>query len=358
MGDKIISIPHSKPSLGLLEEKAVLAVLRSGNMAHGPKVAELERAMARHAGRRYAVAVNSGVSALHLALLALGVRRGDEVILPSYTCDALLNAILYLDAKPVVTDVGYPDCNITPQAVLSAITRKTKAVIVPHAFGFPAAIDEIVRMGVPVIEDCAVSAGAKLKNRTVGGFGKIAVYSFYATKMLSAGEGGMVVTDDAKLAACVRELSDYTGHDKFSVRYNYKMTDITAAIALVQLSRLAGFIKARKILWENYRRRLSCIDGVSLPEVGARSTPSYYRFIARLIGGNVPQIQRAMAKKGVRCGRAVFVPLHRLLRLQKNRYPVSERLYRENLSLPLYPALTVRQADYLVKTFIQVMGAQ
>jgi len=354
MGNKIII--HSKPTLGKDEETAVVKVIRSGQITQGKKVAQFERVMASYIGKKYAIAVNSGLSALHLSLIALGIKKDDEVILPSYTCDALLNAVLYLDAKPEIVDVNYSDGNISPIEIKRKITSKTKAIIVPHCLGFPAEIDSIIKLGIPVIEDCAVSIGAKYKSKMVGSFGKISVFSFYATKMLTTGEGGMILTNDKKIADIVRELRDYTKHAKFRIRYNYKMTDIEAAMGIVQLRKLNFFIKKRFLLAKKYTDLLKECHGIVLPIYNKKEIkPVFYRYIVKLLNHNPNKIRRIMRKKGIVCGLGVLKPLHQLLRLSPKHYPVSEKLTREVISLPIYPSLTEKDIKYIVRRFINAL---
>jgi len=344
MGNKVKMIPHSKPTLGKEEEGAVIEAIRSGQIAQGEKVAQFERMTAEYVGKGYGVAVSSGLAALHLSLVALGVRRGDEVVLPSYTCEALLNAVLYLSARPKIVDVEYETGNMSPDEVKKKITAKTKAIIVPHSFGFPAKIDQIVDLGIPVIEDCAVSIGAKYKGRSVGSFGKISVCSFYATKMLTTGEGGMILTDDENIASLVRELRDYTGHSEFRVRYNYKMTDMAAAMGIVQLKKLDGFIEKRILLAERYTSLLGEYPNLILPGYDrSEMSPVYYRYIVKVPGRDVEKVRSIMRGKGIFCGKAVLQPLHRLVGLPYQRYANSEKLAQEAISLPIsfYPGLAI-----------------
>lgn len=356
MDNKMKVIPHSKPTLGKEEEEAVIEVIRSGQIAQGKRVAQFESMMADYVGRRYAIAVNSGLAALHLSLIALDIKESDEVILPSYTCDALLNAVLYCRAQPKVVDVEYETGNISPDEVEKNITARTKAIIVPHSFGFPARIDQIVGLGIPVIEDCAVSIGAKYKNKKVGSFGVISVCSFYATKMLTTGEGGMILTDDEGITALVRELRDYTGHSEFKVRYNYKMTDIAAAMGIVQLKKLDSFIKKRILLAERYTTLLRKYPDLILPDYDRNEmSPVFYRYIVKVPGRDVERVRSIMKEKGIFCGRAVLQPLHRLLGLSCERYPNSEKLAQDVISLPIYPSLSEEDVEYIAGEFINTL---
>lgn len=356
MDNKRKIIPHSKPTLGKEEEEAVIEVIRSGQIAQGEKVYQFERMIGGYIGRKYAIAVSSGLAALHLSLIALNIKEGDEVILPSYTCDALLNAVLYLNAQPKIVDVEYETGNISPDEVKKNITARTKAIIVPHSFGFPARIDQIVSFGIPVIEDCAVSIGAKYKNKNVGSFGLISVCSFYATKMLTTGEGGMILTDDEGIAAVVRELRDYTGHLEFRVRYNYKMTDIAAAMGIIQLKKLDSFIVKRILLADRYTSLLRKYPDLILPDYDRNGMcPVFYRYIVKIPGRDVEMVRNIMKEKGIFCGRAVLQPLHRLLGLPCEGYPNSEKLAQDVISLPIYPSLSEEDVDYIASEFINTL---
>jgi len=357
MLNRLKSIPHSKPTLGKEEELEVVKTIRSAQIAQGERVAVFERMMAGYIGTKYAVAVSSGIAALHLSLIALGVKEDDEVILPSYTCDALLNAVLYCHACPKIVDVEYDTGNISPGEIKKNITSKTKAIIVPHSMGFPAKIDQIVGLGIPVIEDCAVSIGSEYKNRKVGTYGAIAVCSFYTTKMLTTGEGGMIFTDNENTLSLTRELRDYTGHLEFRVRYNYKMTDIAAAMGIVQLGKLNDFIKKRHILADLYTTLLKKQSSLILPNYDAETiNPVFYRYIVKLPNYDIELVRYKMKEKGIVCGKGVLQPLHKLLGLPEEKFPVSKRLAHDVISLPLYPSLNEEDIQYIVNEFIDILG--
>jgi len=355
MGDKVIY--HSKPTIGIEEEEAVLEVIRSGQLSQGPKVLEFENLVASYIGKKYAIAVSSGLAALHLSLIGLGINEGDEVILPSYTCDALLQAVLYVRAKPVIVDVNYEDGNISFEDTLRVISERTKAIIVPHTFGFPADLNSFLDLNIPIIEDCAVAIGGSYKGRKLGSFGKVSVFSFYATKMIATGEGGMVLTDDEKIANEVSELRDYTKHTTFKIRYNYKMTDMEAALGICQTKKLDQFIEKRKVLFDRYIELLKDRDDIVLPYYNYEegTIPSFYRFIIKLPRHNINYVIEAMRNRGIMCGRGVLQPLHKLLGLNSFIYPNSERLSKEAISLPLYPSLDIGEIDYVAECLLETL---
>ncbi len=348
---------HSKPTLGSEEERAVLEVIRSGQIAQGPKVAEFEKLLAEYIGRKFAVAVSSGLSALHLSLISLGVGEGDEVILPSYTCDALLQAVLYTGAKPIIVDVNYNDGNISFDNCLKTLSSRVKAIIMPHNFGFPAEIDRFLELNIPVIEDCAVSIGGIYKGRKLGSFGKISVFSFYATKMITTGEGGMILTDEKEIADEVRELRDYTKHSVFKIRYNYKMTDIEAALGICQMRRLEQFIDQREVLFRKYIELLEGNENIILPSYKfiQDMRPSFYRFIVKLPKYDLKEILNKMEERGIFCGRGVLQPLHKLLEFNSDEYLNAERLAKEVISLPIYPLLDVEDVEVIVENLLDVL---
>jgi perosamine synthetase len=239
-------IPHSKVVLEEEDLAGVIKVLRSGQLAQARVVSSLEEKSASLVGVNHGVAVSSGSAALHLSLLSLGVGKGSEVILPSYVCTALLNATHYVGATPVLSDIDLNTYNITSGNIEKAITDRTKAIIVPHMFGLPADIDAILSLGIPVIEDCAHTVGATVNGRKAGSFGLVSILSFYSTKMLGAGEGGMVLSNDRRLIETIRDLRAYDEKETYVVRYNYKLTDIQAALIASQLTDFRHSLKREK----------------------------------------------------------------------------------------------------------------
>jgi dTDP-4-amino-4,6-dideoxygalactose transaminase len=337
-------IPHSRPLLGREEQRAVRRVIAGGHVAQGTEVEAFEGEMAHLLERRYAAAVNSGTAALHLALSALGVGPGDYVALPSYVCSALLHAVSYVDAEPLLIDIDPSTFNIDPQDLRRRINSRTRAVIVPHMFGLPADIDEIRAAGLPIIEDCAVSLGARYRDKPVGSLGTLTVISFYATKMLATGEGGMVLGDNFERIEHVRDLRSYDGRPRHRARYNYKMSDMMAAMGRVQLRRLNDFIRRRRRLAEQYLRALSG-GPWELPKTDSGHV--FYRFVIRSRRA-VRRLLSEIDKRSVEAHRPVFKPLHRYLGLEG--FPGAEEAHRRAVSIPLYPALTGKEADHVIKS--------
>lgn len=338
-------IPHSCPTLGRAEEASVLKCLRSGQIAMGPQVEKFEQAFAGKFAVRDAAAVSSGTAALHLALLALDVKVGDEVIIPSYVCTALLNAVHYTGARAVLADVDALDANILALDVERKITRRTKAVIVPHMFGAPADLGALLKLGVPLIEDSAQAPGARYAGKPVGTFGRVNIFSFYATKMMATGEGGMVVSSDPKIMARVRDLLDYDHKPDYKVRFNYKMTDVAAALGLVQLKALGAFTARRKAIAAFYDEALSGLPCV-LPLRREGAQPVHYRYVIG-VKGSADRFIAAMVQKGIACARPLYRPLHQYLKIKG--FPVSDQWMDHGVSLPIYPSLTKVQAQRVVR---------
>ncbi len=339
----ITMVPHSQPSIETDELRAAIEVLRSRRLAQGGMVEQFERGMAAYLGLAGGVAVSSGTAALEVALRTLGIGPGDEVILPSYVCAAPWLAIQRVGAMPRVVDIDLETFAIDPAAARRALISKTKAMIVPHLFGLPADLTALERLGVPIIEDCAQTLGAMEQGRVVGSVGLLTICSFYATKLLCAGEGGMVLSRDESLLERVRMLREYDETPSLHpAATNVKMTDLQAAIGLAQLNRLAFFLERRRWLADEYRATLNG-TGLVQPIVPAGRTHVYYRFVVRVpdLQGEVDGASSVIARfegLGVQCRKPVFRSLHRYLDL--DGFPASEEAERTALSIPLFPSLT------------------
>nr|HOX23133.1 aminotransferase class I/II-fold pyridoxal phosphate-dependent enzyme [Elusimicrobiales bacterium] len=297
-------IPHSRPLLGTAEVSAAMRVIKSGLLAQGEQVRALERAAARFVGVRYGIAASSGTAALYLGLKALGVSPGQEVIIPSYVCAALWQAVKFCGAQPVLADSDPATFNLDADSVKAALSAKTAAIIAPHMFGLPLDVRELKRFGVPVMEDCAQALGAKIAGRSVGSFGEAAVLSFYATKLLAAGEGGLLLSKNAAVSRRALSLREYDEQPLGEPRLNFKLTDLQAAIARVQLGRLRGFIAKRAAVAALYDKNLRDL-GVGLPlKVPGRV---YQRYVVSLPKGcDAGNFELRMRKLGVGARRPVF----------------------------------------------------
>ena len=345
------AIPHSKPTLGATESRALSAVMRSGQIAQGPIVERFEKEMAAWMHTRGAVAVSSGTAALHLGLLAMGIGKGDEILLPSYVCTALLNAILYTGATPRLVDIDPDSMNVRPLAVKKAISRRTKAVIVPHLFGMPADMHALKALKIPIIEACAQSLGARYRGKWVGTFGIFSFVSFYATKLITTGEGGMVLSRSRQLLNRVRTLRQYDQRDRHGLSFNYKMTDLQAAMGRIQLKRLPSFLAKRKALSKRYHKALAPLP-IQLPAEPADRERQHYRYVIK-VKGRVELYLERFQRAGINCRRPVYYPLHRYL--GQTGFSQTDRVYRQALSLPLYPSLLESEVRSILSTAIRVL---
>ncbi len=350
-------IQHNKPCIGKEEADAVRKVLQSGWIIAGKEVETFENNFKKYIGMPYAVAVNSGTSALHLSLRALGVKKGDEVIVPTYTASDILNVILYVAATPVLVDIGKDTCVIDVVKVERKITKKTKAMILPHMFGVAANIPYLRHYHIPIIEDCAQAIGTLLNNTMVGTFGDISIFSFYATKLLTTGQGGMVLTNKKDLYAFIQDAIDYNGRDTYAVRYNYPLTDIAASIGNVQLKKYPEFAKNRKKIQHAYQRVLAKKNVLFLPSSEDKDTTPF-RFLFQVPGSvGVHVLQKEFEKRNIEVRQPVhpYELLHRLLGQDKKDFPNAEKFAQTMLSLPLYPDLTTNECAYIASVLDQLL---
>jgi dTDP-4-amino-4,6-dideoxygalactose transaminase len=336
-------IPHSRPSIGQEEIRAVTDVLRSGHITEGPCVNQFERGMAAYLGVSGGVAVHSGTVAIELALRALSIGPGDNVIIPSYVCSAPWLAIQRVGAQARVVDIDLETFNLDPAKVRRARTVRTRAVIVPHLFGLPADLTTLQALGIPIIEDCAQTLGAMEQGRAAGTVGVLTVCSFYATKLLCTGEGGMVLSNDAVLLERVRSLREYDQAPSLNPStFNCKMTELQAALGLAQLNQLGSFLERRTALAAEYRAVLKDTK-VVLPVVPMGRTHAYYRFVVRIPKGThspdeFTALLSRLEHRAVQCRKPVFRPLHRYLDLSD--FPASEEADQTAISIPIHPSMS------------------
>ena len=344
-------IAHSKPSLGIEEEHAATQVIRSGMLAQGTEVEALEDELARFLGVDHTIAVSSGSAALHLALLALNIDAQDQVLIPSYVCTALLQAIRHVGAEPLLADIDPETLQLSPTDAHTQKTDKTKAIIAPHMFGKAVDLNSLTQLGVPIIEDCALSLGATPNGSPLGSRGLISTFSFYATKVICGGEGGALATSDGNLAEHLRDLRDYDGRYDDSPRFNYKMTDLQAAIVRVQLGKLPNFIAQRRELGEHYRSQLLSTQA-HLPSFEPGEFP--FRYIVRT-HSNAEDLIAAFETHKISVRRPVFHPLHRIVNSDATKYQHTDAIHNTAISIPLYPALTFAEIDHILNSAQEVL---
>jgi dTDP-4-amino-4,6-dideoxygalactose transaminase len=345
-------IPHSKPFIGKEEEEKISEVILSGQIAQGRMVSEFESGMADLIGVKGAVACNSGTSALHLVMRAMDISPGDEVIIPSFTCSALLNAVRYTGASPVYAEIDPVNLNMDSNDVKGKITNRTKLIIVPHMFGESADIDGLLNHGIPVVEDCAQAIGAKHKNRMLGSFGEATVCSFYATKVITTGEGGMVLSNSTALLDKIRDLRDYDKKRSSELRYNYKMTDIQAAMGLIQMRRIGSFIERRRQIAIRYIDAFNDLP-VELPTTKPGSI--YYRFILKCSPETADYLIKEMKRRGIICERPIFMPLHHIYSEVPVTLSITEEMYQKCVSIPIYPALKDSEVSLIIEKIRELM---
>ncbi len=336
---------HNHPTLEPSDEKAVQKALKSGWVAQGNVSRAFEQRLSVLLHRKYARATSSGTAALHLALLALKIKPGEEVILPTYACTALLNAVSYVGAKPKLADIDERNLGLSKRTVKKLISRRTRAVILNHTFGFPADIAGIRSFGIPVIEDCAQGLGSEVKGKALGSSGNLTVCSFYATKMITSGYGGMVLTDDPAYARALQDLTRYDQRSDYKVRYNYSLSDMAAALGLNQLQRLNRFLAKRRTIANRYQKALATSEFFFWSGTNTEK-PNFYRFVA---GSTKPYSEYVKyfrrRKIQVISPLAPYQLLHRYLGLNPRPYPVAEYISRTLISLPIYPSLKREEID-------------
>jgi len=348
------NISISKPDIGESEKKAVMDVLGSGMLAQGKCTQNFEERFADFCGTKYAVATSSGTTALHLALLAHGIGIGDEVITTPFTFIATVNSILYTGATPVFVDIEKDTFNIDSTKIEAAITNKTKAIMLVHLFGHPCEMDRIMeiaqRHGLVVIEDAAQAAGAWYKDRHAGSFGT-GCFSFYATKNLTCGEGGMVITNNEQTAAQLRMLRNHGMRRRYyheCLGFNYRMTDIQAAIGGVQLQRFADTQERRRENAEYYNNN---IRRFTLPHVHGNCRHAWHQYTI-LIDGKAEKRDRyvrKLAEQGISVGVFYPIPAHKQQhicgQLPSVCMPIAEEVAECVVSLPVHPGLSLRDLE-------------
>jgi perosamine synthetase len=363
--DTLKTIPIAAPQIGDEERQAVLAVLDSGQLAQGPVVEEFEREFAAWCGVSHAVAVNSGTAALHLLMLAHGIKEGDEVITTPFTFVASANAALFVGARPVLVDIENETYCLDPSRVEAAITPKTRAIMPVDLYGQPAQIPELRdiadRRGLVLIEDACQAHGAAIGGRKAGALGVSASFSFYPTKNMTTAEGGMITTDDPDVAAKVGTLRQHGAANRYHhdlLGYNFRMTDIAAAIGRAQLAKLDRFNEIRRRNASVLDEGLAGISGVVTPRERRGYRHVYHQYTV-CIDHDRDRFQERLRALGV--GTAVHypVPVHRQPLYVELGYgnlslPLSESAAGHVLSLPVHPGLSESDLDRIIESVRKV----
>ena len=390
MTKKIVDVFHNKktrvpffvPDISKSDKLAVMNALNSHMLTDGPQLRKFEREFAKYTGSKYAVGVSNGTAALHLALKALGLKKGDEVIIPNITFVATANSVLLTGATPVLADVNYDDMNISLDSIKQNITSKTKAILPVHIAGKICKMTQIKKIAkknnLLLIEDCAHAIGTKLNNKHAGTFGSIGCFSFYPTKNFTTIEGGMVITNSKRIAEYVtsarshgltRSLADRYSkgkpwdYDIINPGFNYRLDEIRASLGLSQLKRINSLNSKRFLASKYYSKQLEEIPGIITPEIFRNKEHTYHLYIIRIkneFGQNRDVVFKELKKVGIHVS-LHYKPLHRFsayknLTKTYGRLDNSEQIYKESLSLPLYPSISKKQQDLVIHNIEKYEG--
>jgi len=371
-----IKVPFVVPNIELSDKRAIETALKSNLLTDGPILRKFENEFCKFTGSKYAIGVSNATSALHLSLKSLGIGKGDEVIIPNITFVATANAVLYVDATPVLVDVNDHDINISIKSIEKSITKKTKAIIPVHFAGKSCdmlAIQKIAKKNnLKIIEDCAHALGTKFNKTHVGNFGKTGCFSFYPTKNLTTFEGGMVITNSKKIASKIRSMRNHginkslkerfsTGYpwdfDVSELGYNFRLDEIRSSLGLNQLKRLHKMNKLRQDASRYYKKQLKSINGIQLLDDPNLKNNSCHLFVIKILKNFIMDrnlLFKYLLKNGIRTS-VHYKPLNKFSFYKSkskiySSLEVSEQLYSKILSLPLFPQITKRELDLVINT--------
>jgi perosamine synthetase len=364
----------NQPIIGKEEIEAVTEVLKSGILTEksgmGPRVLEFEKEFARYVGAKHAVAVSSGTAALHSALLVTGVKQGDEVVVPSFTFHSTAEVVLLCGAQPTFADIDPETYTVTADTVESALTRNTKAIVPVHLYGLPADLDPLRKLardrGVTLIEDAAQAHGAEYKGTRIGSISDLTCFSFYAGKNMTTGEGGMVTTNDddySEKLRMVRTHGEQRPYWPTSVGNNYRMSELLAAIGLVQLRKLPSFLEKRRKNAKFLNEKLGVLGKVITPKEAEGRKHAWYVYTLRLRGANAGKRNKAVEKlRSKNIGATVYyesplhmLPLYRESSKTHRPLPETEKACRQVFSLPVHPRIDEPELGYMFETLKRVL---
>jgi len=351
-----MNIPLSSPDITQKEIDSVVAVLKTPSLSLGPKLPEFEKKFAEYIGTKHAIAVNSGTSGLHLCIRALDIKDGDEVITTPFSFIASSNCVLFERAKPVFIDIREDTLNIDENKIEKAITKRTKAILPVHVFGYPCDMTKLTKLAkkhkLAVIEDACEAIGAKIDDKQAGTYGKCSVFAFYPNKQMTTGEGGIIVTDDGKIARLIRSMRNQGRDESMSwlkhnrLGYNYRLSDINCALGIAQLERIEEILAKRKKVAREYNACLSGIDEIVLPPLGGKGLRrSWFVYVIRLkeqfSAAQRDKLIRLLRDDGIGCN--VYFPAIHLQPLyrdefgyQRGIFPKAEAVADRTIALPFF----------------------
>ena len=368
-----IRVPFFSHSITNDDKKSISRALDSNLLTDGPILRQFEQKFAEFTDATHAVGTSNATSALYLALRSVGIREGDEVIIPNITFVATANAVLQTGAKPILADVDYETMNISHSEIIKKINKKTRAIIPVHLAGKSCDMETILKIAkrfrLKIIEDCAHAIGTKYKNKHVGTFGDVGCFSFYPTKNITTIEGGMAITNSEKIAEYIRVARNHGinrnlmqryskrkpwEYDVKEVGYNFRLDEIRSALGLSQLKRIGRINKERRQIYEFYNMHLRKITGIALPSDSNTETNSHHLYIIKVTENckiTRDEMYEGLLKNGIQTT-IHYKPLNHFTVLKKesskSSFPNSEILYKQCLSLPFYPGISKRQLEYVI----------
>ena len=364
-------VVHSKPTVGSEELEAIKEAISEGQLAGGRRCRELSRMIAAGFDGGYAMMTSSGTIALQLALRALldkslpddawnkGIlKQPVEIIIPAYVCAAVVHAVHGIGAKPVLADINPITGNISPDSVQSVISPQTKAIIAAHLFGYPAEIERLSGFNIPVIEDCAQTLKARINGRQVGTTGEITIGSTYATKLICTGHGGFVYSKNQNLIEKIEDWLEYDKRDDAVQCYSASMSDLEAAMGIVQWKRLSEFISIRKEIADKYNKELKSLEEAEKlilpPGESEKIKPDWFRYVVKITSKPDGVIQK-LNQMGIEAKRPVYKPLANILGIKPDQYPNSIKYWYEGISLPIYPDLKQAEQEKIISALKEVL---